>query len=344
MNFGRKIPFLLNIDVEPDGRDVRGTGHRTIAGFDWLQPFLTEERRRLEDAWQSPIHFIWHLRMDPQIARAFGSLDWIARRYEAEFRSLLDAGDAIGLHPHFYRWDNAQSGWFVDDGNQVWIDEVIEQSFAAYAGAFGRPCEIYRMGDGFTNQATMNKVEAVGARFELTPEPESTPDRMEHFPERHSGSFPDCRGMPVDPYRPSLNDWKTADPHRTDGLVILPITTGDLPLEWFPEPRAAFIKKFSKRVIGRPILPRRFNVTANLSLPSRWNTHLIDAALANRQKPMVNLVVRTNAKSPERVANLEATFAYLRQHPRRQGFAFCTPPEALGQLEMSGFASAQTGT
>jgi len=326
------VPFILNVDVEPDERDVERGENPSIPGFDWLGSFLVSMRHRLADTLQTPVRYVWHVRVDPQIAEAFGSLDWILRRYEQEFAEFLDAGDEVGVHPHFYRWDDEHECWFVDDGNQVWLDEVLAGAFDGYERFFGRPCEILRMGDGFTSQATMRKAEELGTKYELTPEPDTTPERLEWFPERHTGVFPDCRGMPSDPYHPSSADWRVSDPTRTGAMTILPISTGQLPPEWFPDPAIARVKRAVKRLLGMPVGERQFMHTANLFRPTAYNEYLLEEILTTRPRPFVNLVVRTNVPTPERVANIEAVFRFIGEHRRREDFVFSTPAQALDLL------------
>ncbi len=119
--------------------------------------------------------------------------------------------------------------WYVDDGNQDWINECIQIAYDGYERVFARRCESFRMGDGFMNTATMCAIERGGARFELTAEPGSTPSRANFFPERHTGVMPDCSDIPRDPYHPSLLDWRKPDENRPGAITVIPMSAGFIP-------------------------------------------------------------------------------------------------------------------
>src|SRR5512137_482975 len=108
-NHMTRIPVLFCIDIEPDPRDVRSSSdwHGFEATFEYFQAL----RSRLSAATGIPARYAWFLRMDPQVAVAYGSPDWAVRRYAPQFDALRLAGDEMGLHPHAWRWVDERSTW-----------------------------------------------------------------------------------------------------------------------------------------------------------------------------------------------------------------------------------------
>src|SRR5215204_4013363 len=102
-------PVLICIDVEPDARDVDVDARPDWEGFEESFRLFDELRPRAEDAVGVPARFNWFLRMDPQVALAYGSAGWAAERYGVRLERLRGAGDEIGLHTH--EWRRVSGGW-----------------------------------------------------------------------------------------------------------------------------------------------------------------------------------------------------------------------------------------
>src|SRR4051794_15451026 len=77
----REIPVVLCIDVEPDPRVLDPATTPPWDGFERLIERLPALRQRLAEATGKPAAFTWALRMDPQVAEAFGSPSWLAEKY-----------------------------------------------------------------------------------------------------------------------------------------------------------------------------------------------------------------------------------------------------------------------
>ncbi|MGH7340351.1 MAG: hypothetical protein ACREKH_07660, partial [Candidatus Rokuibacteriota bacterium] len=217
-----RTPLLICVDVEPDGRAIDPGVRADWNGFEQTCAFVRDLRAALAEATVAPVHLCWFLRMDPQIAHVYGSADWAMTRYRDLIRELEAAGDEIGLHPHFWRWDQEQARWIVDVGNARWVERCLRQSFAAFEHCFGRGCRSIRLGDAWMNDAAMTLIERLGARFDLTVEPGRAPDTL---PEPFTGSFPNYAGAPRRPYRPSRRDFRTPGRWWTRTLWEIPLTT-----------------------------------------------------------------------------------------------------------------------
>src|SRR5712692_222548 len=100
----QKVPVILCVDAEPDPRLVSHDAPEPWVGYEFTQRYLTDLRPRLEDRSEAPARYGWFLRMDPQIAEAYGSATWVVDRYGRHLDEVLRHGDEVGLHPHMYRW------------------------------------------------------------------------------------------------------------------------------------------------------------------------------------------------------------------------------------------------
>jgi hypothetical protein len=133
-------------------------------------------------------------------------------------------GTPCGVHPHMARWVASDHRWVVDHGDQSWVSECVETSFAAYRTAFGAPPEQQRFGAAWWSDEALALVARLGTRFDLTAEPgernrppDSTPSVL------WRGDFPNVRGIDQVPHRPMHLEGVP------DDLWEIPLTSED---EW----------------------------------------------------------------------------------------------------------------
>jgi hypothetical protein len=212
------LPLLICFDVEPDPRVLDEPND--WVGFEHLFRFIQEARPSLAEATGADPHFIWSLRMDPQIERTYGTPTWVAQRYPDELAALEEAGDEIALHIHPWRWDES-TGWVSDFVDTEWSRVCVEMAFQAYAEAFGRDCRTTAFGDRWLTRDNLAVAVAHGARYDLTPEPGHRPTPT---PNPQLGILPDYTDTPRKPYRPSPDD-PTRPGGSNDAPWIIPITT-----------------------------------------------------------------------------------------------------------------------
>jgi hypothetical protein len=112
-----KIPVVLCVDIEPDEFFVDRKNPRPWSGFEFSHGYLKGLRWKLEDSTGRPVHFNWSLRMDPQVAIAYGSPAWAVDRYAKFFDEYQSSGDELGIHVHTYRWSDASDAWLDDCGD-----------------------------------------------------------------------------------------------------------------------------------------------------------------------------------------------------------------------------------
>lgn len=223
-----RIPIVICIDVEPDEREINTESPDRWEGFERTFKFFQQLRPTVEKATQSPVHFSWFVRMDPQVAHVYPSPEWALLHYQDIFKSLDAAGDEIGVHTHAWRWDASGKEWIADMADQAWVDHCVRVSFEAYQRSRHRPCRSFRFGDHWINNTTLDLIESLGARFDLTVEPgHKRPD----LADKAIGIVPDFTSAPYRPYQPSKSSLTTPNGNaRNLWLIPLSMAKMDWPL------------------------------------------------------------------------------------------------------------------
>ena len=351
-----RLPVLFCIDIEPDLRDVRSNSD--WCGFETTFEYFQALRPRLEAASGISARYAWFLRMDPQVAIAYGSPDWAARRYAQQIDALRDAGDEIGLHPHAWRWVDGRSSWVADHANQEWVEACVRMSFETYAQVFGVGCRAFRFGDHWMNDATLALVESLGAVVDLTLEPGQLPTYS--IPQASTGTFPDYTHVPQRAYRPSASDFRRPGHRGERRIWMVPLSAGSTwpilssgnrlaqlfggygpgtdPYQTF---RLACRAPLFTRLVdqARDIAKAfgRYNEkyeTLNLAARPSVFSLVMDGLLAVKRAPYLAIVARTDvATDPPQRRNLEQNINYLLSHPIVNRCAFQTPAEFVTELD-----------
>lgn len=328
-----RIPVVLAIDVEPDEFFVDRDKPRPWSGFEFSHGYLKEMRARFEQVSGRPVHFYWSLRMDPQVATAYGSATWVADRYADMLEECRSAGDELGIHVHTYRWSETLEGWLDDCGNAEWVMECLESSFDAFRRVFGEPARTLRFGNYWLSTAAVNRAEELGIEYDLTIEP-GLPSKMKYGNKPpQSGPTPDFYRVPRRPYYPSRSEFRRpVKAGRDRKIVMMPLTSAYQELGWRP---AAW-----RHRIGRL---RRNGLRGRLqNLPlSMWRARddhnpfsaLLDRALSLQSHPYLAFAIRSDINGKDFPAYDSALNA-LSTHGAAARFSFCTPKEALAHLPL----------
>ncbi len=325
----KRIPIVMCIDIEPDERLIDQSARVDWRGFENTYDFFAKLRPQLGQATGSPVHLSWFLRMDPQIAHAYGSPSWAATRYVRLLQTLRAAGDELGLHTHAWRWDAPSQTWIADLGSQAWVDHCVRMSFDTFHRKFNQPCTSFRFGDHWMNNPTLDLVERLGARFDLTLEPGQPTIPTGMLKEPCTDSLPDYTKVPVWPYHPSPGDFRKQSVWRRRRIWMIPVSTGRT-----EGPKASRFRRLKHlaRFIG---IDRNWRGASplNVAMSSPEFCHLLDDLLTIWRRPYLALVLRTDVGSnPADYSNLERSFEYLLSHPLVHRFAFATPSEAIAYL------------
>jgi peptidoglycan/xylan/chitin deacetylase (PgdA/CDA1 family) len=246
--------------------------------------------------------------MDPQVERCYGDAAWIARASGNAIEALARQGDEIGLHAHMYRWDEPTEAWIVDHGDPDWVAHCLDVSFEAFRRSLGRRCASFRFGDGWCSSAALARLEAAGARWDLTGEPESQPRPSLVPGEAATGSLPGWVGIPRAPYRPSCEDFRRPDPRRRSGIWEIPLTAGtgsDASAPWR---------------------------TLNLTLEPEIFQAVVERVIDGAARPYLGFMVRSDDACGDAREVVLANLAFVASHPQARRFRFSTPEEAMRRL------------
>src|SRR6266516_875118 len=322
----RKIPFIVCIDVEPDERQADIVIPEDWKGFEAAFNSFNKLRPHLEKATGAPVSFSWFFRMDPQIERTYGQPAWVVGRYGDAIKRLEQSGDELGLHTHAFRWDEGLCRWVIDHADQKWIDHCLQVSFEAYQRAFGRPCLSFRFGDHWMNNETMNSLESIGVKFDLTIEPGRRARPTLSTAELHTGSLPDYTTTPRWPYRPSPDDFRKQEDEHTRPLWIIPLSTGK-------EPGSFQAVKQIAKTFGIDLQRRHEEAALNLYITAPGFRVMMDRLIDVNRKPYLAPVLRTDSCiHPEFKANVEQNLDLILSHPMVSSFQFVRPAEAIRLL------------
>jgi hypothetical protein len=345
-----RIPVLLCVDVEPDGRFFPPSRPSPWHGFERLVPWMERYRERLEDLTGERARFSWFLRMDPQVAVAYGSPEHVVHAHARAFEALLDRGDALGLHPHMVRWDGARDRWVVDHGDPAWVRTCLEVAFAAYRSAFGRPARHHRFGSGWWSEEALGEAERLGARFDLTAEPGERTGALPSRGVTWTGEFPDFGPVPQEPYRPDPSDARRPAPASARALWEIPMTSGR-----FVGPRgmrrwagalrhpARSIRRLGARLGPRaapgpdaPVRPRLLAMWREWRSPADfWAS--AEERLREIRLPYLVFTVRSEWPIvPALRARIEPILEHLLVHPLGRRLVFTTPDDLVRRLGLEG--------
>ncbi|MCM2316246.1 MAG: hypothetical protein NDJ92_13950 [Thermoanaerobaculia bacterium] len=227
MRLRRQLPVVLIIDVEPDERTIRQPAD--WRGFEESVELFQGLRRQLESRTGTPVHFSWFVRMDPQIESVYGDCSWAAGRNRELFDAIEAHGDELGLHVHSWKWSEADHDWVAEYADQAWVETCVRKGAAAFEESFGRPCRSFRFGDHWMNESTIQLLEDLGIRYDLTLEPGQTGSPYARTKEKFSGWMPDYRAVWRSPFRPARANYLRRYAFQRRDIWLLPISTGFLP-------------------------------------------------------------------------------------------------------------------
>lgn len=226
-SFEGRIPLIFCVDVEPDQHFFAPTDPSPWEGFEIFGRWLEEYRDRAAEATERPVRYSWFLRMDPQVEVAYGTPSHVVGTHPGDFERMVAHRDALGVHPHMARWEEADRRWVVDHGSPGWVEECVGMSFESYRTTFGLPPVQQRFGAGWWSEDALGLIRRLGSRFDLTAEPgeyKGTPASSSEAEWR--GVFPDFRAVPQRPYRLSTTEAIPARAADPETLWEIPLTSG----------------------------------------------------------------------------------------------------------------------
>jgi hypothetical protein len=325
-----RIPVILLIDVEPDPFLVNRRDPEPWKGYEATYPYLAALRQPIADATGAPAHFTWCFRMDHQVEVSYGSRTHAVDRYPEFISEMAREGDGFGTHTHAYRWVEERGTWLEDLANQEWVNECVETSLQAHARAFGAPCEIFRFGNFWINTATINRLEKLGVRYDLTIEPGLASNRRGTLEKGYStGERPDYCRISRSPYEPGRDDFLRPAAPGTRSIKMIPLTSAWLRLGWNVRARL-------RRLRDNGLRHRR--QSERLSMWKPWPPpngfdQMLDRAIAAQEKPYLCFAIRSSIGAGKASARVDHCLRTLMTHRERHRFVFATPAEAMALLE-----------
>jgi hypothetical protein len=324
------IPVIMCIDVEPDDRSPHPDRPCPWRGYVTTHDCFGQLRKKISGATGSPARFSWFFRLDPQVARVYGSPDWALRQYPELVAESQGHGDEIGLHAHPARWDEDGRFWVAEFGAQSWIEHCVKLSLETFHGALGRRCDSFRFGDRWMNNQTLKLLEQQGVRFDLTLEPGHPGVPSLTRKERSTGSISHSHGAPRHPYRPLHSNFLAPDPQRKEGIWMIPLSSG--PVKGTLDGLSLFALNAWLCTARRRSFWRD-SITLDLAQIPRLFRSTVNWLLSHVERPYLALIIRSDISlQPLSFRNLRKNFEFMLRHPLSKRFAFSTPREAMQRL------------
>jgi hypothetical protein len=221
------IPIIFCIDVEPDEHTFPIDAPSPWSGFEALTEASIELRARLTDLTGQPARFTWSLRIDPQVADAYGDPAWVVDHRRAFFDDALEHGDSLGIHPHAWRWDRDRRVWIADHEDAAWVDHCVEMAFEGYRSRFDAVPSHHRFGGRFLSERVLATAERLGMRYDLTMEPgEEGQGPGERYSGVWTGNLPDFRSVPRMPFHPDASNFRRPATDGTSAMWAIPMSSG----------------------------------------------------------------------------------------------------------------------
>lgn len=326
-----KIPIILCVDVEPDEFFIDRNNPKPWTGFEFSYGYLNDLRSRFEESTGHSVHYCWSLRMDPQVAIAYGKPTWVADRYADYLEDYRSMGDDIGIHVHTYRWSESHDGWLDDCGNPEWVAECLESSVDSFKNVFGESSRTLRFGNFWLSTKAINQAEALGIKYDLTIEPGLRSMWKYGNKPPQSGPTPEFCRVPRFPYSPSRKDFrKPIDDGSNRGIMMMPLTSAYIKLGW----GVGLLRHRLGRLRHNGVHGRLQNMP--LSMWRKWDgqnsfTAMLDRAISLQKRPYLAFAIRSDINGKDFPA-YDSCLKALLNHTAGSRFVFCTPPEAMRYL------------
>lgn len=316
----RPLPFLFQLDVEPDLRQTDHGANRPWVGFEALIGLIEDWRAEMERLTRRPAIFDWAVRADPQVAEDHGDAGWAFRHYRRHWDRVRARGDHLTLHVHLWRWERPQSSWLADYVDQNWIEHSLDLGFDAFRREVGEAPLTFRMGDTFMNQKTFDSLIRRGIRYERSLEPGREAARSIKPDDPTIGMLPETLDLTGDPYQPAAGDYRRARSPGAEGppIWVIPTTTG--------------------RILHQSMLapddPRlRILHQANLEYePAQFRT-ILASGLAKLRRPFAAPLLRSSGALEPARRDLIENLRFLRDFAKEKPLRFMT---AEGLIESLG--------
>lgn len=168
-----RVPIVIGCDTDPDRSSFVGPlPEDRLVWRGMLEgiPALKRELADLRDADGRAPRVTWLVRADEQVRDLCGSYAWCLEAHRGFFDALVAGGDALGWHPHFWRYDAAGRRWYQEVEDSAWQATMLREAHRALGLAGLAPASV-RMGWSYHTTDTFHTLDALGVQLEFSPFP-----------------------------------------------------------------------------------------------------------------------------------------------------------------------------
>lgn len=321
MNAVRPIPAVWRIDVEPDEFQPR-VQQDAWQGFVTMAALVERLRCRLADRSGHVVRPAWFLRLDPDIERCFGRVDFGVHRHREVFDRLMEYADPLGIHVHAYRWNKEKAVAFSDYADDAWTTHCLAVAVRAFADCFGEPARRASQGGYFFSNGLLEAAVAHGIEVDVSVEPGLAPIAADpSFGAYATAPSADFRDCPRRPYYPARQSFSAVASSPADGrpILIVPLTSYDYRTALAPWPR-----RLAKALLGRAKHHLPLSPWKKWPSPKVYWDLVVQAA---DQQPACYFAfaIRTDAPGSATHKRVRALLEYLPHHPIAQRLRFVDP-------------------
>lgn len=264
----------------------------------------------------------WMVRMDPDIERCFGRVDFVVRRHAELFDQLTARNDILGIHVHAYRWSSERAVAFSDYADASWTTHCLRVAVDAFSNAFGKPVRVASHGGYFLTEALVDVCGELGITADLTVEPglHAIPadPSFGAYATAPSTSFIDFPRRPYYPTRGALNV-PSVSPTDARPVLIVPLTSYDYRAVLRP-----WYRQIAHKLFGRPHTHLPLNPWKQWPSPKvYWD--LVTRAVDEQPTPYLAFATRTDDPASRSHQRARELLEYLPNHPIAERLQFVDP-------------------
>lgn len=315
------IPAIWRIDVEPDEFQPK-RGAKPWQGFLAMAELVEELRERLAHRSGSTPHPCWFLRLDPDVERCFGRLDFVVRRHEKVFNQLTQHADVLGIHVHAYRWDGERKVTFSDYADEAWPTHCLTVAAETFSDCFGEPARRVSQGGYFLSHSLLESAVSLGIEVDVSIEPGLRSRAADtSFGAYATAPSSDYRAYPRRPFYPSRVSLAKPGPRLQDAYPILmvPLTSYD-----YRGDGESWHRKLARRVMNVPSRPLPLNPWKSWPSPKiYWD--MVERAVDEQPVRYFAFAMRTDAPCSNIYRRVRQLLSHLPEHPIAARLNFVDP-------------------
>jgi hypothetical protein len=315
------IPAVWRIDVEPD-EFSSGGAPEPWTGFGAMVGLVRDVRRRLADRSGAGAHPTWFLRLDPDIGRAYGRVDFAFDHHRGLVDELRTHGDPFGIHVHYHRWNERRQIAYSDHADMDWVTHCFDVAADAFERCFGEPARRSSQGGYFLHDRVMDRAVAAGIEVDVTAEPGLPAKSVDpSFGDYATAPSSDFRDFPRHPYYPSRSS--LGAPARSLAtarrILMVPLTAFDYETALTPWPR-----RIANIALRRPRQHLPLNPWKAWPDPKTyWD--LVARAAEEGPSRYIAFAVRTHRSDSRSHRHAQALLEYLPNHAIARRLRFVDP-------------------